>query len=400
MEGQCLAYYTYNDIAKLEKFLRDKPVAEREIGMQHLNEVVAYSESTACRRQFLLHYFGEKYDTGRCGNGECDNCAFPKERQECQDEMTIALKLVTDSKENYGIQYLVKLLMGKKNQETLTFGHEDLESFGKGAEKDEHYWNSIFRHALLNQLLHKDIQDYGVLKMTEKGKEFLKSPFSVKVPINHNYEELESDVDVSTGKSAALDPTLMKMLKDIRRSVAKQKDLPPYIIFQDPSLEEMATQYPITLDELSNISGVSKGKAQRYGRQFVQMIAQYVEDNNIERPEDFVVKSVVSKSKHKVYIIQNIDKKIPIDELASGKNLSMEEMLTEIETIVLSGTKLDLGYYIDDILDDEQQDDVYDYFRSAESDSLDEAFEEFKDEGYTMEELQLMRIKFMSDMAN
>jgi ATP-dependent DNA helicase RecQ len=402
LEGKCISYYSYEDIYKLEKFLRDKPVAEREIGAQHLMEVVAYSESTACRRQFLLHYFGEEYATNNCGNGECDNCAFPKQKIECNTEVELALQMVVATKENYGIPYLVKLLMGEKSQETAAFKHEDIEFFGKGSERDTTFWNSILRHALLSNLAYKDILEYGVIKLTEKGKEFLKKPQSLKVPINHNYTELEAqaEMDGNAGKTSALDPVLLGMLKDLCKKVAHQKSLPPYIIFQDPSLEDMATQYPINSDELCNITGVSRGKAMKYGRSFTELIAEYVEENDIERLQDFVVKTAVSKSGSKVFIIQNIDKKIPPEDIASSKGLSMEELLSEIETIVSSGTKLDLNYYINNILDEYQQDDVYDYLKSSENDSIDELYEEFKDEEYTMEELQLMRIKFMSEMGN
>ncbi len=401
LEGICLGYYSYKDILKLEKFLRDKPVAEREIGSQHLMEVTAYAESTACRRQFLLHYFGEDYDTSQCGHGECDNCRFPKEKIEAKEEILLMLETIEAVSENFGIPYIVSLLAGKETQEIKAFRHNKLEVFGKGSDKDENYWNSIVRHALLNNLIRKDIEQYGLLKITEKGQEFMKKPYSLQVPLNRNYEELDAEFDEGAAvKSGALDNVLLGILRDLRKKVARQHNLPPYVIFQDPSLEDMATQYPINLDELANIVGVSKGKAMRYGKPFVEVIAKYVEENDIDRPQDFTIKSIVKKSGLKVYVIQNIDRKIPLEDIARDKDITMDELTDEIESIVMSGTKLNIDYYLDDVVDEETQEIIYDYFMNAESDSLEEAYEELKEEGITPEEIRLVRIKFLSEMAN
>ena len=401
LEGNCIAYFSDEDIHKLEKFLKDKPVQEREIGSQHLMEMTAYAETSACRRKFLLHYFGEEYDTNRCGNGECDNCAFPKEKVDAAAETQLILEGVSALEESFGIKHLVKVITGKKSQDVTDYKHDQLAVFGKGTDKDDNFWNSIVRHALLENLLKKDIEDYGVLKLTEKGKEFIKNPHPVQVPINKNYEELEEESEnEAVGKSSALDTALLNILKDLRKKVAKERNLPPFVIFQDPSLEDMATQYPITTDELSNITGVSKGKAIRYGKKFVEAIAQYVEENDIDRPSDFTVRSVANKSGNKIYIIQNIDRKIPLEDIAKAKELSREEFFEELESIVSSGTKVNIDYYINDVIEESIQEIIYDYFRTAETDSMDEALKELEDEGITMEEIQVMRIKFMSEMAN
>lgn len=401
LEGICVSYFNYADINKLEKFLRDKPVAEREIGGQHLMEMSAYSESTACRRQFLLHYFGEEYDTSQCGNGECDNCAHPKQKVEVKGEMKLALQAIDAVNENLRIQELVKLLRGSKSQESTAFSEDKFNVFGKGKDKDDNFWNSIYRHAMLNNLVDKDIEEYGLLKLTPKGRAFIEEPQSVEVPLNHNYEEMNSEDSYDTGgKPGALDPTLLNMLKDLRKKVAKQKDLPPFVIFQDPSLEDMATQYPISTDELGNITGVSRGKAMRYGRRFVELIKEYVEENDIDRPTDVTVKSVVNKSGNKVFIIQNIDRKIPLEEIARQKEMSRDEFFGELESIIASGTRLNIDYYINDVLDEDTQEIIYDYFRNAESDSVDMALKELEEEDITRDEIQMMRIKFMSEMAN
>ena len=401
LEGICLAYYSDEDITKLEKFLKDKPVAEREIGAQHLMEVTAYAESTACRRKFLLHYFGEEYDTSRCGNGECDNCAFPKEKVEAKDEIVLVLKAIEAMDENFPINIVSKVILGRSNQEIQSYKLDQQPFFGKGKNKDETFWNSIIRHALLEDLLKKDIENYGLLKINEKGKEYIRNPHSVLVPINANYVQLEEDAEVEgTGKPTALDNTLLNILKDIRKRVAKEKNLPPFVIFQDPSLEDMATQYPVNIEELSHITGVSRGKAIRYGKLFIDTIAKYVEDNDIDRPGDYTVKSVVNRAGNKVYIIQSIDRKIPLEDIAKAKDLSRDEFFEEMEAIVSSGTKLNIDYYIEDIMDESVQDIIYDYFRTAETDSLEEAYKELEDEGITMEEIQVVRLKFMSEMAN
>lgn len=399
--GRCIAYYSYDDIHKLEKFLRDKPVAEREIGAQHLMEVTAYSESSACRRKFLLHYFGEEYDTANCGNGECDNCLHPKEKIDAKDEMAIALQTVSAVEENFGLPHLVKIICGKDTREVTAYKHHNLDVFGKGSERDEIFWNSILRHALLENFVRKDIENYGLIKLTDLGRKFMQSPYSLKVAMNTNFESATDDDDsMGVGQSLSLDPDLFALLKDLRKKIAKEKNLPPFVIFQDPSLEDMATQYPVSTEELNNVTGVSMGKAQRYGRQFVELIAAYVEENDIDRPSDFTVKSVVNKSGLKVYIIQNIDRKIPLEDIAKAKGLNRDDFFDELESIIASGTRLNIDYYVDDIIDEESQDIVYDYFRNAETDSLDVAFEELKEDGLSMDEIQVMRIKFMSEMAN
>jgi ATP-dependent DNA helicase RecQ len=401
LEGKCIAYYSYADINKLEKFLRDKPVAEREIGSQHLMEVTAYSESTACRRKFLLHYFGEGYDTSNCGNGECDNCKYPKEKVESKDEMLTALEAIKDLNEGQSLPYLVKFICGKHTQEITNFKHDQLKTFGKGKHKDEVFWNSVLRNGMLENLIKKDIENYGLLKITETGREFLMKPHSVKISMNNNFTELQSEAeDDSMGKSGALDPVLVNILKDVRKVVAKEKKLPPFVIFQDPSIEDMATQYPINMDELSNITGVSRGKAMKYGKKFIEVIGNYVEENNIDRPNDFTMKSVANKSAAKVFFITQIDKRIPLEEIAKQRNISFEELLTELETIVASGTKINIDYHINDEIDEEDQDIIYDYFRTAETDSLEEAGKELAEDGIGIEEIQLIRIKFMSEMAN
>lgn len=401
LEGNCIAYYSYHDINKLEKFLRDKPVAEREIGHQHLMEVTAYSESTACRRKFLLHYFGEDYDSKNCGNGECDNCKYPRETSEAKDDMKLALQTIAAVNEEHSLPHLVKVILGKKGQDVENYGHHKLDVFGKGKDKSENFWNSILRQALLESLAAKDIENYGLLKLTEKGKAFIKKPVSIQVPLNRNFEELGAEAEEDAdNRGGALDQQLLTLLKDLRKKISKQKDLPPFVIFQDPSLEDMATQYPITMDELGNITGVSQGKAIRYGREFIKVINQYVEENDIDRPTDFTVKSVASKSVNKVYIIQHIDRKVPLEDIAKAKDMSRDDFFHELETIIASGTRLNIDYYIDDVLDEEIQDIIYDYFRSAETDSIEVAFAELEDEGVTREEIQMMRIKFMSEMAN
>ncbi|MDF1866986.1 MAG: DNA helicase RecQ [Saprospiraceae bacterium] len=399
LSGSCISFYSYKDILKLEKFLRDKPVSEREMSAQLMQEVMAYAETTGCRRRFLLHYFGEQYDDSDCGK-MCDNCRHPKEKVEVTEEMKHALSSVVALDENYKIKILVDFLSGKETKEMKDFRFTKKPLFGVGKEKDDTFWSSILRHALLNDLVYKDIESYGLLKMTDKGRAFIETPVPIKIPINHNYEEMNAEPDFTSGRTAVLDKVLMRLLKDMRRDVAKQKDVPPFVIFQDPSLEDMATQYPITMDEMANITGVSKGKAMRYARPFIEMIKDYVEENEIERPTDFVVKQVANKSKVKVNIIQGIDRKIPLHDIASSNQLSMEDLLEELDAIVLSGTKLNIDYYIEDGVDEYSRDDIYEYFMEAETDSVEEAYKELKEDDVTLEEIQLMRIKFMSEMAN
>lgn len=403
LEGRCIAFYSHKDIQRLEKFLRDKPVAEREMGAQLLQEVIAYSETCSCRRRFLLHYFGEDFDDSDCNN-MCDNCRHPKEKVEVQDEVVLALQSVQKLNENYGIKTLVDFLTGKETKEMKDFRFSEIPLYGKGKRKDqddETFWNSVFQHALLDGLLRKDVESYGVIKMRPKGKEFLEKPRSFPIPINHNYDKDVSDYEgESRGQTAVLDNTLMKLLKDLRRSISHEKEIPPFVIFQDPSLEDMATQYPVTMEDMTRISGVSKGKAQRYARPFLELIQDYVEENDIERPTEFVVKQVANKSKVKVNIIQAIDRKIPLPDIASSNDLSMEELLEELYAIVVSGTKIDLDYYLEDALDEYLREDIYDYFMESDTDALEPAYEELKEDDVTMEEIQLVRIKFLSEMAN
>jgi ATP-dependent DNA helicase RecQ len=399
LDGTCIAYYAYKDILKLEKFLRDKPVAEREMGAQLMQEVMAYAETTGCRRRFLLHYFGEEYDEDRC-NKMCDNCRHPKEKVEVQEEMKQALQSVDDLNENFKIKNLVDFVTGSPTKELKDFKFDKKQLFGIGKEKDETFWSSVFRHAVLNNFLRKDIESYGLLKMTEKGHQFIKNPASIQIPINHNYEIETADYESDSGKSAVLDEVLLKQLKDLRRSMAKEKEVPPFVIFQDPSLVDMSTQYPISMDDMSNITGVSKGKAIRYGRPFIGLIKEYVEANDIDRPTDFVVKQVANKSKVKVNIIQGIDRKIPLHDIADSNDLSMEDLMNELYAIVSSGTKVNIDYFLEDNVDEYSKEDIYDYFMEADTDSLEEAFAELKEDDITIEEIQLVRIKFMSDMAN
>ena len=399
LEGRCVAFYSYKDILRLEKFLRDKPVAEREMGAQLMQEIIAYSETTSCRRRFLLHYFGEEFKEENCQN-MCDNCRHPKERVEVMTEVQQALQAVEVLNENYGIKTLVEFMRGKETKEMLDFHHNDEALFGVGQEKDETFWHSIFRQALLHNLLYKDIENYGLLRMTDKGRAFIKKPHSFAIPINHNFEEETAELNMSSGKSAVLDQTLMAMLTDLRRSIARQKNIPPFVIFQDPSLEDMATRYPISMDDLANISGVSKGKAIRYGKPFIEMIKDYVDENEIDRPTEIVVKQMANKSKVKVNIIQGIDRKIPLHDIASSNNLRMDELMEELDAIVNSGTKVDVNYYIEDNVDEYSREDIYDYFMESKTDSVDEAYKELKEDDITLEEIQLIRIKFLSELGN
>jgi len=401
MDGECVVYFTYKDISKLEKLLRDKTVAERERNIQLINETVAYIESAECRRKFLLHYFGEPFASEDCGK-MCDNCRHPKEKIDVTADTKLALESIKVTKENHDLPYMAKFLMGKKVKELTDFKYDKNPLFGKGAEKDEHHWNSVIRNAMMQGYLDKDIEEYGVLKITKAGHEYLKKPKPMKVSVNHNYEDDGTDVAVEdgSGSKAVLDPALLRMLTDLRKQVGKKNNLPPYVIFQDFSLEEMSTKYPITIDELTNITGVSKGKTDRYGKEFIALIKKYVDENEIDRPYDFLVKGVVNKSGDKVRIIQAIDKRIGVDEIAKMLGMKRGQLINEIETIVNSGTKVNIDYHLNNIFDEELLGYIYDYFRSAHTDSIDAAYEEFKDDNVEPEDLQLVRIKFMSEMAN
>ncbi|MGB1241034.1 MAG: DNA helicase RecQ [Chitinophagales bacterium] len=400
MEGKCIGFFNYADMTKLEKFMRDKPVAEREIGGQHLSEVIGYAESAGCRRQYLLHYFGENYDAKNC-NGMCDNCKNPKEKHEVQDQTKNLLEGTSQLQENYPSKYIIDFLRGSKAQELVNFKHDKLPNFGKGKDHDKTFWNSVITQALLNNLLKKDIENYGLLKITDKGHEFVKNPSSIKISVNHNYDNVNAMIaDAASQKTTALDNVLIKMLKDLRKRVAKRKSIPTYVIFQDRSLEEMATYYPITKTELENITGVSRGKAAKYGREFLKLISKYVEENEIDRANDFVVKTTGSKSKDKIYIIQNIDKRISLDTIATHLKINMEQLLTEIEKMVDAGTKLDLKYHINNVLDEYQQEELFDYFMETESPSVKDAMTELDDDDYTEEDIRLMYIQFMAKMAH
>ncbi len=400
LEGRCIAFYSYRDILRLEKFLRDKPVAEREMGTQLMAEVMAYAETTACRRRFLLHYFGEDYPKDNCKL--CDNCLHPKERVEVKDQVAQALGVVVELEENYGIKILIDFIRGRETKQIKDFRFNERPFFGVGKEQDDIFWSSVLRQTLLNDFVYKDIETYGLLKMKEKGYKFLKKPVSFKIPIDHNYEEEVAEMthQENNGQTAVLDDVLFKMLKDLRRKEAKRLNLPPFVIFQDPSLEDMATQYPISMEDMTRIIGVSKGKAMRYAKVFLTMIAKHVEENEIERPTEFVVKQVANKSRVKVSIIQGIDRKIPLDDLAISNHMSLEELMEELYAIVNSGTKVNIDYFIEDNVDEYSRDDIIEYFMNAESDSINEAYAELKEDEITVEEIQLMRIKFLSDRAN
>ncbi len=396
MEGQCIAYFSHADIYKLEKFMRDKPVAERDVGSQHLEEVVGYAETASCRRKFLLHYFGEEYDDKKCEKG-CDNCLRPKKKIDISKDVVNAVEAIKELQDNHDIKYIIDYLLGKKTQQIEQFKHHLNKFFAVGKEKDVHFWTSTIRQALLQNLLYKDIENYGILKVTEKGYNYIKKPYKIEIALNHEYTTEVGSND--EGKTAALDPQLLAMLKDLRKQVAKEKSVPPFVVFQDPSLADMATHYPITMDEMANISGVSKGKAIKFGRKFISMIEKYVNENDIERPNEFIVKTVAAKSKAKIQIIQNIDRKISLESIAETLKKSMEDILVEVEAIVNSGTKINIDYYLNDIMDEDQQDDIYDYFREAETDDLNVALDEFDGE-YTLEDIRLIRLKFMSQEAN
>lgn len=400
LEGICVCFYSYKDVQKLEHLMRDKPLSEREMGAQLINETVAYAESSACRRKVILHYFGEKYDQGQC-NGACDNCRNPKEKIEVKNRVVIVLKAIQSLEERFGTDYVINIITGKINPQITTYGHNQLEVFGEGKEFDAHFWNSLLRQMMLEDLIAKDIEEYGLLKITDKGKKFLKTPYSIMVSLNHQFEEEGNEEDeVAAEAQASADPVLFEMLKELRKKVAKEKNLPPFVIFLETSLEDMATQYPTTVQELEKIQGVSKGKAVRYGKQFVDVISKYVEENDIVKPDDFVMKSVVNKSGLKVFIIQNIDKKMPLETIARNKELTIPQLLDEMETIVASGTKLNLDYCIDEELDDYAQDEILEYFKGCETSSLALAREELIDSDYTIEQLKLMRIKFLVVYGN
>ena len=402
MEGKCILYYSHKDVAKLEHLMRDKPLSEREVGAQLINETVSYAESSVCRRKTLLFYFGEEYDDSKnCGH--CDNCLNPKEKIEAKEGAITVLQAIKALGEHFTIDYLLLILAGKANTQVQMYRHNELEAFGSGKDHEPHYWNSLIRQMLLNGLLEKDIVEYGVLKFTKKAAAFLKKPTSFKIVMNNLFEEANADDEAAEGSQAApgaADEKLVEMLKELRKRVAKEKKLPPFVIFLESSLEDMATMYPTTMPELEKISGVSKGKALRYGKPFLDMIRQYVEENDIIRPDDFVMKSVVNRNNNKIFIIQNVDKKIPLETIAKNKDLKIHELLEEMETIVASGTKLNLNYAINDMVDEYEQEEIIDYFKSCETSSLQVAQEELADSNFNWEQLKLMRIKFLCEYGN
>jgi len=396
-EGNCITFYSYKDIQKLEKFMQGKPVAEQEIGKQLLLETVSYAESSACRVKLLLNYFGERLEVP-CNN--CDNCLHPKKQFEGKDYVVKALKAILMVKEKFKAEHVANILAGKITSAIKSYKHNDLEIFGNGEEKDEKFWNSVIRSALIAQYIIKDIENYGLLSLAPDGKKFIENPHTFMLSEDHDYEAVEAGTGKASGTSA-VDPNLFAMLKDLRKQIARQKDLPPFVIFQDPSLEDMAIHYPISIDELKNVSGVGTGKAQRYGKEFIELIQKYVEENEIERPQDMVVKSIVNKSGLKVYIIQSIDRKMSLSDIADAKGLEMNVLLKEVEAIVNSGTKLDINYYINEVLDEDHQDEVFDYFKDeAETESIAEALAELGEDEYSEEDIRLMRIKFISELGN
>jgi ATP-dependent DNA helicase RecQ len=399
LEGRCIAFYSHKDIARLEKFLRDKPVAEREMGAQLMEEMVAYTETTTCRRVFLMHYFGELFESKSC-NKLCDNCRHPRAKITIQEEMEDALASVEVLNEQYSVKTLVDFVTGSETKEMKDYRHNKLELFGFGKEKPDTYWTSVFQQAILNNLLFKEIEQYGVVKLTDKGKEYLETSYPIEITLNHNFNEDSMDPEDAAAKTVALDEILIRMLRDLRKTLAKQKKIPPYVIFQDPSLEDMATQYPITMDDMTKITGVSAGKAAKYARPFIQMIAKYVDENEIDRPQDFVIKQVANKSKTKVTIIQSIDKKIPLNEIARQNQLTMHDLIQELNSIVTSGTKVNLDYFINDAVDEYAREEIHAYFMTADTDDIEIAYKTLKDEDIRYEEIELMRLKFLSEMAN
>lgn len=401
IESDCVAFYSYKDILRLEKFLRDKPLSEREMGAQLMDEMVAYSETSACRRQFLLHYFGEDYDTSQCTD-LCDNCRHPKEKIPVRREIKQTLMAIEDLGENYPIKTIVEYLTGRKTKQMADFKFDQLPRYGIGAEKDDVFWHSVIRQSMLQNLVYKEIESYGLIKLKPKGRAFIKKPYDIEIAINRNFDQETDDVivNVSSKGSAALDDILVKLLKDLRKDVAQKKNIPPYIIFQDPSLEDMATQYPISLQDMSTITGVSKGKAVKYGLPFITLIKKYVEENDIERPTDFVIKQKADKSRIKVNIIQSTDKKMPFEDIAYSNSITMDELLAEMYMIVSSGTKLNIDYYLDEMVDEYTREDIVEYFMESETDSIDEAFAELEEDDITLEEITLVRLKFLSEHAN
>lgn len=396
-EGKCITFYTNKDLQKLEKFMEGKPLAEQDIGRQLLQETAAYAETSVCRRKFLLHYFGEIYEDDNCGN--CDNCLHPKMKVEAKEQLRKVLEMIRVVKENFKADYIIDLLVGNETEEVLAHKHDELENFGCGDEDSEKFWNAVIRQAMIAGYIEKDVDNYGLLKLTAEGKRFVKKPVSFRISENNDFEEEEMDTEGRTSGTSAVDPVLFSILKDLRKKMSKQLEIPPYVIFQDPSLEAMATVYPINVEELQNIPGVGAGKAKRYGTEFCELIKRHCEENDIDRPEDLRVRTVANKSKLKVSIIQSIDRKVALDDIASAKGVDFSDLLDEIEAIVYSGTKLNIDYFLNDIMDEDHLLDIFDYFKESETDDLNVAMEELG-EDYTEEEIRLVRVKFISEMAN
>lgn len=403
-EGNCITFYSYDDIIKLEKFMKDKPVNEQEIGKQMLSETAAFAETSSCRRKFILHYFGEDFNEHKC-NEMCDNCRHPKQKFEAKEDLELVLECITESKEKHKVKDIINILMGTLTATGKSYKHNALETWGKGAEddKDEKFWNAIIRQGIVNGFMAKDIENYGLVKITDKGKDFLKKSYSIKFTRDHDFSNTDKDDDemVINGKgSASTDEVLYATLKDLTKKIAKQNNLPPYVIFQETSLEEMSIQYPLTMEEMTKITGVGSGKAIKYGKPFLDLIKKHVEENDIERPVDMVIKSVVNKSGLKVFIIQNIDRKVSLEDMAKTKNIKMEDLLTEIETIVSSGTKVNINYYIDQVIDEDKRDEILECLREEQTDDIQAILKELGEDEYSEEEVRLMRIKFISEFGN
>jgi len=402
MEGKCILYYSHKDVAKLEHLMKDKPLSEREVGAQLIQETLSYAESSICRRKSLLFYFGESYDDSKsCGH--CDNCLHPKEKQEATDQVVQALKAIETLGEHFTIEHIISVLTGAATSQVNMYRHHELEIFGIGQDNDHHFWNSLIRQMLLESLLVKDIVEYGVLKLTKKGKAFLKKPVEFQMALNNRFADAQADEDEAIATEAAAgvaDERLFEQLKELRKTVAKEKGLPPFVIFLETSLEDMAIMYPTNMTELEKISGVSKGKAIRYGKPFVELIAEYVEENDIVKPDDFVMKSVVNRNNNKIFIIQNVDKRIPLETIAKNRDLRLDMLLEEMETIVASGTKLNLNYAINEMVDEYEQEEIMDYFRNCDTSSLQVALEELQDSNFNWEQLKIMRIKFLCEYGN
>lgn len=396
-EGACLTFYSAKDLKKLEKFMQGKPLAEQEIGRHLLMETASYAESSVCRRKTLLHYFGEEYTEDNCGN--CDNCLNPKKQVDAKEDLCSVMETIVALKEKFKADHIIDVVVGRETNDVKTYKHNELEVFGCGQGSDRKFLNAVIRQATIAGYLASDVENFGLIRLTDKGKKYLKKPTAFKIVEDNDFSEVEEEIVVKSGASCAVDPELYSILKDLRKKLAKQLNLPPYVIFQDPSLEAMATTYPITIEELGNITGVGAGKAKRYGEEFIKVIKTHVEDNEIERPEDLRVRSVANKSRIKISIIQAIDRKIDLDELANSKCMEFGELLDEIEAIVYAGTKINIDYFINEVIDDDHQDDIFDYFKETDTDSLNEAIKELGND-YSEEEIRLMRIKFLSEMGN